>query len=384
MGFDLDESQVLARDTARDFARKRLRPLAQKLDEEEAIPRELYAEGAALGFFGLLIPEEYGGLGVDAVAYAAVMEELAWGFAAYQVCVTVHNSLFSTALVRFGNDGQKLQYLPRLAAGEKIGAYCLSEPGAGTDAGSLKAAAARDGDFYVLNGTKAWVSNAGFADVFLVFASTAPDLGNKGISCFLVDKGAPGMALGKKENKLGIRASDTREVSFQNCRVPASGLLGEENKGFKIALAMLDGGRIGIAAQGVGIARAALDEAVSYAKARRQFGRPIAEFQATQMKIADMAMGIDAARLLVYRAADKMRRGERATKEASMAKLFASEVANRAATEALQIHGGNGYTREFPVERLFRDARITQIYEGTSEVQRLIIAREVLGEAKPG
>ncbi|MDE2312698.1 MAG: acyl-CoA dehydrogenase family protein, partial [Elusimicrobia bacterium] len=258
-----------------------------------------------------------------------------------------------------------------------------SEPGSGTDAGSLKTAAVADGDDYVLDGTKAWVSNAGFADIFLVFVSTNPTAGNKGISCLLVEKNTPGMTLGKKEKKLGIRASDTREISFRKARVPKANRITAENEGFKVAMAILDGGRIGIAAQAVGIARAAMDEAVSYAQARKQFGKTLAQFQATQMKIAEMSMGVDAARLLTWRAADRMQRGLRATKEASMAKLFASEVANKAATDALQIHGGNGYTREFPVERLFRDARITQIYEGTSEIQRLIIARETLAEAKP-
>ncbi|HVC09393.1 MAG TPA: acyl-CoA dehydrogenase family protein [Elusimicrobiota bacterium] len=383
LSFELGETQKMARDLARDFAVKRLKPLAQKLDEEEAIPRELYAEAAALGFFGIMIGEEYGGLGLDVVSYAAVMEEIAWASAAYQVCLTVHNSLFCKALTMFGTEEQKKKYLPRLAKGELIGAYCLSEPGSGTDAGSLKTAAVSDGEDYVLDGTKAWVSNAGFADIFLVFVSTNPAAGNKGISCLLVEKNAPGMTLGKKEKKLGIRASDTREISFRRCRVPKANRISAENEGFKIAMAILDGGRIGIAAQAVGIARAALDEAVSYAQARKQFGKPLAQFQATQIKIAEMSMGVEAARLLTWRAADRMQRGLRATKEASMAKLFASEVANKAATDALQIHGGNGYTREFPVERLFRDARITQIYEGTSEIQRLIIARETLNEAKP-
>ncbi|MDE2237849.1 MAG: acyl-CoA dehydrogenase family protein, partial [Elusimicrobia bacterium] len=276
----------------------------------------------------------------------------------------------------------KEKYLRKAAKGEWIGAYSLSEQGSGTDAGSLKCRAAAQGDCYVLNGSKAWVTNAGFADFFLVFVSTAPELKNKGISALLVDKGAPGFSVGKKELKLGIKASDTRELIFNNCRVPKSQLLGKENEGFKIALTQLDNGRVSIAAQAVGIAQAAFEEAVAYAKQRRQFGKAIAEFQLTQAKLARMATDIDAARLLTYRAASLMSRGARCTKQASMAKLFASQASNRICFDALQIHGGNGFVREFPVERYFRDARITEIYEGTSEVQHLIIAREVLAEAR--
>jgi alkylation response protein AidB-like acyl-CoA dehydrogenase len=311
------------------------------------------------------------------------MEELARGNAAFQVGVTVHNSLVCSGILKFGTEAQKERYLPKAAKGEWIGAYCLSEPGSGTDAGSLKCRAAQDGDSWRVNGTKSWVTNAGFADFYLVFVTTAPELKNKGISALLVDKGLPGFALGKKEKKLGIRASDTRELSFKDCRVPQGALLGAKDQGFKIALTQLDNGRVSIAAQAVGIAQAAFEEAVAYAKQRQQFGRPIADFQLTQAKIAQMATGIDAARLLTYRAAELMSRGQRCTKEASMAKLFASQMCNKACFDALQIHGGNGFIREFPVERYFRDARITEIYEGTSEVQHLIIAREVLGpEAK--
>jgi alkylation response protein AidB-like acyl-CoA dehydrogenase len=368
----------MARELARDFAEKRLKPTAQKFDEEEAIPREMYLEAGELGFMGMMIPEEYGGLGLDYAAYAAAMEELARGNAAFQVGVTVHNSLVCSGILKFGTAEQKKRYLTKAAKAEWIGAYSLSEPGAGTDAGSLKTRAVLDGDSYVLTGTKAWVSSAGFADFFLVFVSTAPELKNKGISCLIVDKGLAGMTLGKKERKLGIRASDTREVVFQNCRVPRAALLGEENKGFKIALTQLDNGRISIAAQAVGIAQAAFEEALSYAKARQQFGKPLSDFQATQFKLADMATAIEAGRLLTQQAARLMAQGKRCAKEASMAKLFASQAANKIAFDALQIHGGNGYIREFPVERYFRDARITEIYEGTTEVQRLIIARELL------
>ena len=380
---EMSEAQKMVRDSARDFAEKRLKPLAQKFDEEEAIPRELYKEAAELGFFGMMMPEQYGGLGLDYTCYVTAMEELARGNAAFQVGVTVHNSLVCSGIVKFGNEEQKSKYLPKAASGEWIGAYSLSEPGSGTDAGSLIAGAEDKGDHWLLNGTKSWVTSAGFADFFLVFVSTNRQLGNKGITALLVDKGLPGLTLGKKEKKLGIRASDTREVIFQNCKVPKNALLGKLNEGFKIAMAQLDNGRISIASQAVGIAQAAFEEAVAYAKARKQFGKALAEFQLTQAKLADMAMNIDAARLLSYRAAALMSRGIKCTKEASMAKLFASEMCNRVCFDAVQIHGGNGFVREFPVERYFRDARITEIYEGTSEVQRLIIAREVLSEASP-
>lgn len=374
-GFTLSDDQKVARDTAREFAEKRLKPGAQAWDEEEAIPREVYAEAASLGFFGLMVPEEFGGLGLDPVAYATVMEELARGCAPFQICLTVHNSLACGALLHAGTPEQKKTFLPKMAAGQWVGAYCLSEPGAGSDAKGLVAAAVRDGDHYVLNGTKSWVSSAGFADVFVVFLST--DKANQGVSCILVEKGTPGLSLGKKEKKMGMRGSDTREVSFKDCRVPAANLLGAQNEGFKVAMALLDSGRIGIAAQSVGIAQAAFEEALSYAKERKQFGKLLAQFQATQFKLADMAVGIDAARLLTWRAAHAIANGK-ATREASMAKLFASETAARVTDEAVQIHGGNGYVREFAVERLYRDARVTRIYEGTSEVQRLVISRELL------
>lgn len=376
---DLTEAQIMARDLARDFAQKKLKPLAQEMDETEDIPQELYREAASLGFFGMMIPEKYGGLGLDYLAYVLAMEEIAKAAAAFQVGLTVHNSLVSSAILKFGTEAQKETYLPKAASGEWIGAYSLSEPGSGTDAGSLKTTAVLDGDSYVLNGTKAWVTNAGRARFFLVFVSTSPALKNKGISCLIVDRDAPGLSIGKKEKKLGIRASDTREIRFAQARVPRKNILGEENRGFRIALTQLDSGRIAIAAQSLGIARAAFEEAVKYAKAREQFGRPIADFQATQFKIADMAVGIEASRLLTYQAARLLSLGQPCAKEASMAKLFSSQNCNKTAFEALQIHGGNGYIREFPVERYFRDARVTEIYEGTSEVQRLIIAREILG-----
>ncbi|MBI3506833.1 MAG: acyl-CoA dehydrogenase family protein [Proteobacteria bacterium] len=381
MDFELTDDQKMARDAARDFAEKRLKPVALKLDEEEHTPRELYAEAGALGFFGIMLPEEFGGMGLDAVSYALVMEEIARACAGFQVCLTVHNSLVAAAVLKFGTDAQQKKYLPKMAKGEWIGAYSLSEPGSGSDAGSLTCAARLDGGHWVLNGTKSWVSSAGFADLFLVFVSTDKEKASRGVSCLIVDKGLPGLTVGKKEKKMGIRASETHELHFKDCRVPKDALLGVKDEGFKIALTQLDSGRIGIAAQAVGIAQAAFEEAVSYSKARKQFGKSLSEFQATQFKLAEMALKIDAARLLTLRAASIVAKGGRATKEASMAKLFASESANKIAYDALQIHGGNGYVREFPVERYFRDARITEIYEGTSEIQRIVISREILKQA---
>ncbi|MDE2292652.1 MAG: acyl-CoA dehydrogenase family protein, partial [Elusimicrobia bacterium] len=297
--------------------------------------------------------------------------------AAFQICLTVHNSLVCGAILKAGTDEQKKRWLPKLASGEWIGAYSLSEPGSGSDAGSLSTSAMADGAQYVLNGTKSWVSSAGFADLFVVFVSTDRTKGSRGVSCLVVEKGAPGLSLGKKEKKMGVRGSDTRELAFKDARVPQADRLGAEHEGFKVALAVLDSGRIGIAAQSVGVARAAFEEALAYAKERQQFGKPLSEFQATRFKLADMALAIDAARLLTWRAAAAFAKG-RATTEASMAKLFASETANKVAYEAVQLHGGNGYIREYAVERYFRDARVSTIYEGTSEVQRLVIARELL------
>ncbi|MDX6769348.1 MAG: acyl-CoA dehydrogenase family protein [Elusimicrobiota bacterium] len=373
------ESMTMLAQSAREFAEKRLKPGAQEWDEHEAIPPEVYREGAELGFFGLSVPEEHGGLGVDPLAYAAAMEELARGSAAFQVCVTVHNTLVCSAVAKFGTEEQKRKYLPKLASGEWVGAYSLSEPGSGTDAGSLTTAAVDKGDHFEVTGTKSWVTNGGFASLFVVFVSTNKEAGSRGITCLLVEKGMPGFSVGKKEKKMGLRGSDTRELNFAKARVPKSAVLGAVGGGFKIAMALLDAGRVGIAAQAVGIAQAALEEAVSYAKQRKQFGKKLAEFQLTQAKIADMATNVEAARLLVYKAAALLGRGEKCTAAASMAKSFASRVANKACYDAVQIHGGNGFVREFPVERYFRDARVTEIYEGTTEVQALIVAREILG-----
>ena len=379
MDFELNEDQQLMKDAAREFCDKRVRPHAEEFDKKERVPDELLRELGELGYFGLLIPEEYGGLGVDTLSYVCVMEEFARASASLEIIISVHNSLVSHAVAKFAGDAIKKKYLPLLATGEKIGAYCLSEPDAGTDAGSLKATAIRKGDHFICNGTKSWVTNGGIADIFLVFFRTNPEAGKKGISCLLVEKGNPGMTLGKPEDKLGIKASDTREVAFGDAPVPGDRVVGEENRGFPIALSILDSGRIGVAAQAVGIAQAALDEALKYSQEREQFGQPIANFQAIQFKLADMAVKVDAARLLTYRAAHLRDQPDlRPSTEIAMAKLFASEISNWVANEALQIHGGYGYIKEYPVERHFRDARITEIYEGTSEAQRMVIARSLL------
>ena len=376
MDFELGEDQKLMAEAAREFAEKKLKPIAEKMDEDEAVPQEIYTELAELGYFGMLLPEEYGGLDLDTLSYACAMEELARGSAAVMVGLSVHNSLCCRALYEFGSDYLKKKYLEGMASGELFGAYCLSEPGAGTDAGSLKTSADETDDSYILNGTKSWITSAGHAKIFIVFALTDKGAGPKGISCFIVDKDTPGLNLGAKEKKMGLKPSDTREVSFIDCKIPKENLIGEKNKGFKIALILLDNGRIGIAAQAVGIAQAAFEEAYKYAQERVQFGQPIANFQIIQFKLADMALKIEASRLLVYKAAVLKDKG-RASKYCSMAKLSASETANWVANQAVQIHGGYGYVKEYPVERYFRDARVTEIYEGTSEAQRMVIYRNL-------
>ncbi len=378
MEFELGEDQLLMKEAAREFAEKKLMPIAEKMDEEEAVPREIFRELGELGYFGMLLPEKYGGLELDTLSYVCAMEELARGSAGVMVGLSVHNSLCCRAIYDWGSDCLKDKYLPRMASGEFFGAYCLSEPGSGTDAGSLTTQAIEKDGQYILNGTKSWVTSAGYADVFIVFVSTDRSLGSKGISCLIVDKGTPGMELGAKERKMGLKPSDTRQVMFADCAVPKENLIGEKNQGFKIALSLLDGGRIGIASQAVGIAQAAFEEAFKYAHERVQFDQPIANFQAIQFKLADMALKIESARLMTYSAAwKKDRLGREAAKYCSMAKLLASETANFVANQAVQIHGGYGYVKEYPVERYFRDARVTEIYEGTSEAQRMVIFRNL-------
>jgi len=378
MDFELTEEQRMVKEAAADFAKNSLLPKAQEFDEKEEIPQEIYKELAGLGYLGMLLPEEYGGSNLDFVSYICAMEEFARACAALEIGLSVHNSLVCDAILKFGTEEQKKKYLPPLARGEKIGAYSLTEPGSGTDAGSLRTSALLQEDHYLVNGTKTFVTNGGFADIFVVFVLTNPELKSKGISCLLVEKGAEGFSIGANEKKMGIKGSDTRELSFADCKIPKEKLLGEENKGFKVALSLLNSGRIGVGAQCVGIAQAAFEEALKYSKERVQFGQPICNFQAIAFKLADMATEIDAARLLVYRAAHLKSKGKKCNIEASMAKLFASEMANRVVNEAVQIHGGYGYMKEYPVERYFRDARVTEIYEGTSEAQRIVISRDLL------
>jgi alkylation response protein AidB-like acyl-CoA dehydrogenase len=380
MNFDLTEEERLIQETARDFADRELAPRAAAIDRSGEIPRELLSKMAGLGFLGMLAPEELGGAGLDNLCLALVQIEINRACASTGVTMSVHNSLFQSPLLRFGTEAQKKALLPRVTRGELIGAYSLSEPASGTDAGALLTTAKADGDHYVLNGTKNFVTNGSFADVYIVFARTNPDpaLKHEGISAILVERSTPGLTVGKPEKKMGIRGSSTTTLFFDQARVPKANLLGKEGEGFKIALHTLDGGRIGIAAQAAGIAAACLEASVKYAKERQQFDRPIAEFQAIQWKLAEMATDLDAAKLLIFRAARLRDAGVSHNREASMAKLFASTMVNRHANQAVQIHGGVGYIRDFPVERYFRDAKITEIYEGTSEVQHLVIARSLL------
>ncbi len=378
MDFQLTEEHRMVQSTVREFASREILPVASKLDHTGTFPQEIIQKAAALGLMGMVVSERYGGAAVDAIAYVVVQEELARASAGVQAIITVNNSLVCDPIHRYGSEAQKRKYLPGLCNGSRLGCYCLTEPSSGSDAMSLSTSARRDGDEWVLRGTKVFVTSGVEADVCIVYARTGPDPGARGISAFIVEKSFPGISVGKVEKKLGIKCSSTSEIVLDDCRVPEDNLLGEPGTGGKIALSTLDGGRLGIAAQAIGIARAALEDSVAYAAERRQFGRPIAEFQAIQWMLADMATRIDAARLLLYRAAYLRQQGRRYTKEASMAKLFASETAMWAAHKAVQIHGGYGYIQDYPVERYFRDAKITEIYEGTSEIQRLVIARNML------
>ncbi len=383
MRIELTDEQKMVAEMVSAFAREEVKPVASRMDREEEFPHDLVDRLAELGLMAAFIPTEYGGSGMDLVSYVICMEEISKVWASLSVVMTVSNSLVCDPIFRFGTEEQRKRYLPAIARGERLGCYALTEPGSGSDAGSLRTTARREGDHYLLNGTKLFITNGKHADLAIVYALTDPARGKKGISAFIVEKSFPGFSVGKIEDKMGLRASDTAELIFSDCRVPAENLLGPENEGFSVALSTLDGGRIGIAAQGVGIAQGCLEEASTYAKERRQFGRPIGEFQAIRMMIADIAVETAAARMLTYRAAAARERGEsarsaEATLAASMAKLYASEAANRCAYRAVQVFGGYGYIKEFPVERLFRDARITTLYEGTSEVQRLVIARHLL------
>jgi len=374
----LTEEQQLLQRSVREFAEAEVRPLSRDLDETGHFPREMFKKAAELGLTGIAMPEEYGGAGMDHICYEIVIEEIARVCASTSVILSVQNSLYCDPIHRFGTEEQKKRFLAPFARGEKIGCYALTEPQAGSNAAALRTKAIRKGDRYVVNGTKAWITNGGAADAAIVYVNTEPEKGEKGITALVMEKGTPGFAVGKEEKKLGIHATACTELSFTDCEVPVRNRIGQEGEGYKVALSTLDGGRIGIAAQATGIAQGAFEAALSYAQQRQAFGHPIAEFQAIQFMLADMATEIDAARLLARRAAWKQDSGARFTMEASVAKLFASEMATRVTHKAIQIHGGYGYSREYPVERAYRDARITEIYEGTSEIQRLVIASWVL------
>ncbi|WP_347862174.1 acyl-CoA dehydrogenase [Salimicrobium sp. PL1-032A] len=377
MDFTLTEEQQMLKKMVRDFAEKEVEPTAAERDEEERFDREIFDQMAELGLTGIPWPEEYGGIGSDFVSYAIAVEELSRVCASTGVTLSAHISLASWPIFTFGSEEQKKNFLSRLATGEALGAYALSEPGAGSDVSSMKTQAKKDGDDYILNGNKVWITNGGVADIYIVFAKTDPDAGHKGVSAFIVEKGTEGFSFGKKEKKLGIRSSPTTELIFENCRVPKDNLLGTEGEGFKIAMQTLDGGRNGIAAQAVGIAQGALDKSIGYAKEREQFGKPIAKHQGLSFKLADMATDVEAARLLTYQAAYLESEGKPYAKASAMAKLFAGDAAMDVTTEAVQVYGGYGYTKDYPVERYMRDAKITQIYEGTNEIQRLVIGRMV-------
>lgn len=380
MNFELNEEQQMVRETIRDFAETEIKPGVMERDEKAEFPTEVIKKLGDLGFMGMQVPEIYGGTEMDALSYAITLEEIARIDASTCVIMSVNNSLFSNPILHFGSEFLKQKYLPLTSSGEKLGAYSLSEPQSGSDAKAMLTTATREGDSYVLNGVKNWVTNGISCDFVVVFAKTDKDAGHKGISAFVVEKGLPGFTTGKKEDKLGIRGSDTCELIFENCRIPAENLIGEEGQGFKIALATLDVGRIGIASQALGIAQGALERSVQYAKQREQFGKPIGSFQGIGFKLADMATRVDAARLLVYRAAWMKEKGMKIGEKASMAKVFAGDTAMYVTTEAVQIHGGYGYIREFEVERMMRDAKITQIYEGTNEIQRVVISRHLLAD----
>lgn len=377
MDLRFTEEQLMMRNMVRDFAKAEIEPFIPQMEAGE-FPRDILTKMGELGLMGITAPENYGGADMDFTSYIIAIHELSKVSAVIGVILSVHTSVGTNPILYFGNDDQKKKYVPKLASGEYIGAFCLTEPSAGSDAGSLKTRAVKDGDDYVINGSKVFITNGGEADVYIVFASTELALGSRGISAFIVEKGTPGFIVGKDERKMGLHGSRTVQLTFENMRISADNILGAEGEGFKIAMANLDVGRIGIAAQSLGIAEAALEAATAYAKERVQFGKPISAQQGVGFKLADMATAVEAAKLLVYRAADLRGKGLPCGKEASMAKLFASQTAMDTAIDAVQIFGGYGYTEDYPVERYFRDAKVTQIYEGTSEIQRIVISKSVL------
>ncbi|MBR3065030.1 MAG: acyl-CoA dehydrogenase [Bacteroidales bacterium] len=387
MNFNLNKTQELFRQMIREFAEKEVKPLAAEIDEQERFPQETVEKMAKLGIFGIPVPKQYGGAGGDNLMYSIAVEELSRCCATTGVVVSAHTSLCMAPILKFGTEEQKMKYVPKLASGEWIGAFGLTEPNAGTDAAGQQTTAVLDGDEWVINGNKIFITNAGHANVYIVIAMTDKSLGTKGISAFIMEATTPGFSVGKKELKMGIRGSATAELIFNNCRIPKENLLGKVGEGFKIAMMTLDGGRIGIASQALGIAQGALDETVKYTKERKQFGKAIAKFQNTQFQMADLKTKIEAARLLVRSAAFKEDEHTANPKinfsaDAAMAKLYAAEVAMEVTTKCVQFHGGYGYTREYPVERMMRDAKITEIYEGTSEVQRMVIAGKLFGKIK--
>ena len=378
MNLELTEEQKLLQKSVREFAEMEVRPLAKELDETGHFPRELFKKAAELGLTGVAFPEEWGGAGFDHLAYTIVIEEISRCCASTGVILSVQNSLFCDPIHRYGTEEQKKRFLLPFTRGEKIGCYALTEPQAGSNAAALQTKAEKKSDKYVINGTKAWITNGGVADAAITYVNTDPARGERGITAIVVEKGTPGFKVGKEEKKMGINATACSELIFTDCVVPVANRIGNEGEGYRVALATLDGGRIGIAAQATGIAQGAFEAALKWAKERMAFGQPIAQFQAIQFMLADMATEIEAARLLVRKAAWKQDSGGRFSQEAATAKLFASEMATRVTHMAIQIHGGYGYSREYPVERAYRDARITEIYEGTSEIQRLVIAAWVL------
>ncbi len=377
MELKFTEEQLMMRNMVRDFAKAEIEPYIEKMEQGE-FPREVLNKMAELGLMGITIPEKYGGSEMDFMSYIIAIHELSKVSAVIGVILSVHTSVGTNPILYFGNEEQKQKYVPKLASGEFLGAFCLTEPSAGSDAGSMKSKAVKEGNSYKINGSKVFITNGGEADVYIVFATTDASQGSKGVSAFIVEKDTPGLIIGKDEHKMGLHGSRTVQLTFEDMKVPAENLLGQEGEGFKIAMANLDVGRIGIAAQALGIAEAAYEAAVGYAKERVQFGKPIAAQQGVGFKLADMATAVEASKLLIYRAADLRTRGLSCGKEASMAKLFASKTAVETSIEAVQVFGGYGYTEDYPVERYFRDAKVTEIYEGTSEIQRLVIGKHLL------
>ncbi|MFO7665193.1 MAG: acyl-CoA dehydrogenase [Desulfobacterales bacterium] len=382
MSYFLTDEQLMIQDMVREFSRKVVAPTAMKRDETREFPAENFEKMAELGLMGMMVPPEYGGAGTDTVSYVLALSEIAYSCASTAVVMSVHNSIVCESICRYGTEDQKKRYLPALVSGKSIGAFALTEPQAGSDPVSQKTSAVKDGDYYVLNGTKRFITTGKNAGLTIATANTEPSKKHKGISAFLLAKGTPGFIVGKTEDKMGLRASDTTDLIFDNCKVHKKDLLGNEGDGFKIAMTALDGGRIGIGAQSVGVAQAALDAAVKYATEREQFGQTISKFQGLRWMIAEMATELEAARQLTLSAAATKDRGEKYTLEASMAKLYASEMVNRITAKALQIHGGYGYIKEYPVERFYRDARVFTIYEGTTEIQKVVISNHIFSDKR--